>query len=273
MSTSINTSISSVQANSKFRQVAIQAAKEAGGIVKRDFHRKKHVSLKKDLSFVTETDLAAEQAILKIIKKNFPSHAVLSEESGGNMGDEYTWLIDPLDGTTNFVRGTPLFSVCIALLYQKKPIIAAVYNPIANELYTAQRGRGAFLNNKKIHVSTFRDLRRAILAYNFGRGAQNTILLLDIMRKLAGKIKSLRIFASSNLQLCYVAAGRIDGYITLMSSPWDLLPGALIAEEAGAMITARDGSPLTHESGGLVSANSYLHAQLLHVLYGKGTQN
>ncbi len=259
----------SIAPERKFKKVAIRAAKEAGEIVRKDFTREKTISLKKDLSFVTETDLKAERVILNLIRKNFPSHDILSEESGGSIGENYTWVLDPLDGTTNFIRGLPLFSVCIALLYKKKPILAVVLNPIADELYVAQKGKGTFLNNKRIRVSTTRNLKHAIVLFNMGRGAKNFLSLLGTLNKLAGKVKSLRIFASSNLQICYVAAGKFDGYLSLMSSPWDILPGALIAEEAGAKITDKKGDAFRYDEGGLLAANPSLHRQLLKAIYDK----
>lgn len=261
--------VMSIPLNRKFKQIAIQAAKEAGEIAKKDFYRKKSISLKKDLSFVTETDLRAERVILNLIRKNFPSHDILSEESGGSMGENYTWILDPLDGTTNFIRGIPLFSVCIALLYKKKPILAVVFNSIADELYVAQKGKGAFLNNKRIRVSTARNLKQAIILFNMGRGMKSFLSFLRTSRRLAGKIKSLRIFGSSNLQICSVAAGKFDGYLSLMSSPWDLLPGALIAEEAGAKITDKKGGAFRYDEGGLLAANSHIHKKILYAIYDK----
>ena len=153
-----------------YKSEALRAVAKAGKILREEFPQKKKISIKKDFSVVTTADLKADRIIRNIIAANFPSHHILSEESGGEVRDGYTWVVDPLDGTSNFVRGIPIFSVSLALLYQEKPILAAVCNPILNELYVAEKGKGATLNGKPIRVNKTKNPREAVILFNKGRG-------------------------------------------------------------------------------------------------------
>lgn len=259
----------SIVSDRKLKRVAIQAAEEAGRILKTDYFGRKEISVKKDLSFVTKTDIEAEKAIVEIIRKSFPNHNILSEEAGGTVGKNYTWIIDPLDGTTNFIKGIPYFSISLAILYKFKPILAIVFNPITDEFYFAQKEIGAYLNNKPILASREQNLKGSFICINKGSGVRHFVLWIKHLRRIGKFAKNIRALGSSNFEICQVAKGSFDGYINFGSSPWDLIPGAFIVKEAGGKITSFDGTPFTYESSGLLATNGRIHGQVLSTIYAR----
>lgn len=207
-----------MKTNSKFKKVAIQAVKEAGKILKQHFRKPLRVSFKKCFSLVTPVDFKAERIIIKLIKKNFPSHDILAEERGGKIGRNYTWLIDALDGTTNYVKKVPFFAVSLALLYRRKLILGAVFNPVSQELYFAEKGRGVFLNGKRVKINGKRvkikqqqNLSRSTILFAKGRSKRSFMKFCQILKKVGKQCRAFRFWGSSSLEFCHVASGEIDG--------------------------------------------------------------
>lgn len=252
--------------NPNFKKVAIQAAEEGGRALKKYFRKPIKVSLKKDLSLVTGVDFEAEKAIIKLIKKNFPLHDILAEETGGKIGGEYTWLIDPLDGTTNYTKKFPFFSTSIALLYKQNPILSVIFNPISQELYFAEKGKGSFLNGKRIRVGERQALSKAIVLFNKGRAKEDFIKFHKTLKRVGGLCRSFRFWGSLSLELCCVASGRIDGHIDVGSKPWDLAAGVLIVQEAGGRVTNFKGEKYTIQDQYIIASNGKIHNQLLRLI-------
>jgi len=250
--------------------IAIRAARAAGRVLLRYYDRvdSLNVAQKKRNDFVSEVDRAAEAAILEIIRKAYPDHAILAEESGDHSGNDYQWIIDPLDGTTNYLHGFPQFSVSIALQYRGELQSAVVYDPLREEMFTASRGSGAFLDERRIRVSARKDLDGALLGTGFPFRDQTHIdvylaMIKDLIRDTAG----IRRPGSAALDLAYVAAGRTDGFWELGLAPWDFAAGALLVKEAGGVVSDLAGGTRHFDTGNIVTANVKLHQAMLKVLH------
>lgn len=248
--------------DSKFKKVALRAAKAAGKILEKNFRKKISVSYKKDLTPLTGVDLMAEKAIIGLIKRNFPSHDILSEEAGGKFGKEFTWIVDPLDGTTNYIAGISFFAVSIALIKNKEPVLGVIFNPITRELYSAQKGKGAYLNGKKIKINQTANLSKVIL--NFNKGT-DLVGVFKTLIKLAPHIRTFRCYGSID-GMCYLAAGKIEAYITSKPKIHDIVAGALIIKEAGGKITDFDGKEWRINSRNVLAANKKIHRKLLKLI-------
>ncbi len=240
--------------------IAIRAARKAGDFIAKSVDKTDNIETqqKGTNDFVTNIDKAAEQIIIDVIKKSYPEHNIVSEEAGVVEGKEkdYQWIIDPLDGTTNFVKQFPHYSVSIALRIKGRTEIGCVYDPVRNELFTAQRGAGAQLNSKRIRVSTANDLAGTVLATGFPFKAKyHAEGFMKVMSALFVDCADFRRTGSAALDLCYVAAGRVDGYFELNLKPWDQAAGELIAREAGAICTDFAGGTNYLQSGNLIAAN------------------
>lgn len=251
-----------------FRKVAIQAVKKAGEILKKNFRKEINVRYKKDLTPLTDIDLRANEAIVGLIKKNFPSFNILSEESGGNYGKEFTWVIDPLDGTRNYIMGFPFFSVALALLRKKEPILSVVFNPISRELYLAEKGKGAYLNRHKIKVNRINNLSKVVLHFNKGKGADLESELKTLI-KIAPYIRTIRYYGSSDLDICSVASGKVEGYLVNKPHYSDIIPGALIVKEAGGKVTDFDGKDWQIDTNNALITNGKIHNQILKLIKTK----
>ena len=257
-----------MESKSNFKKIALRAAKKAGKILEKNFRKATKIFFKKDSSLLTKVDLKSERAIVQLIKKNFPSHDILSEERGGKIGEKYTWIIDPLDGTRNYSRNIPFFSVSIALVYKKSPILGVVFNPINKELYFSERGKGAFLNGKRIKVGQQQVLSQAIISFSKSPDKEAFIKIYRIL----GKIKKFcftfrfRYFGSTALDLCYIASAKTDVSIGTGLKPWDLAAGILIIREAGGKITNLEGRDCQIEEKNIITANVRLHNQLLKLI-------
>jgi len=246
--------------------IAIRAARSAGNIIVRSMDQidRLNVTSKAENDFVTEIDKAAEQEIIRTLRKSFPGHAILAEESGAKPGDDYLWIIDPLDGTTNFVHGFPQFAVSIALKHKDVIEQAVVYDPVAQELFTASRGRGAHLNDRRIRVTSRANLTGALLGTGFPfKQLEHLDEYLATFRTLLTKTAGIRRAGSAALDLAYVAAGRLDGFWELGLSPWDMAAGILLIEEAGGFVTDFNGEKGFLESGNIVAANPKLIKHML----------
>jgi len=252
--------------NPNFKKVATLAVKEAGKILQKHFGKPIEISFKKDLSLITGIDFKAERIIIKLIKKNFPSHNILSEESGGKTGEKYTWVVDALDGTTNYTKNFPFFSTSIALLYKRDLIMSIVFNPISKELYFAEKGKGSFLNGKRIKVGKQQTLSKAVILLNKGRTKKDFIKFHKILGKVGKLCRTFRFWGSLNLELCYIASGRIDGHIDVGSKLWDFAAGVLIIREAGGKVTDFNGQDWQIDTKNTIATNGKIHNQLLKLV-------
>jgi len=267
-----------------YLSTAIRAALDAGRIHRRYFRKNPDVQKKGPIDLVTEADLAAEAGFRRLIAATFPDHTVLGEEgpresfppkmetpvsiSGGNDSrGRFRWIIDPLDGTTNFAHGLALFCVSIALEIDGQTVIGVVWDPMAEELFTAERGGGARLNGLPTHVSSTAELGDALLCTGFpyrireDRGTQ-----VEVFAGFLQEAQAVRRLGSAALDLCYVAAGRFDGFWEEHLHAWDMAAACLIVEEAGGRATRYDDSPVDLFGGQLVASNGRIHAQMRTVI-------
>jgi myo-inositol-1(or 4)-monophosphatase len=238
--------------------IAIRAARAAGDAIVREMDRVSDISvdIKGKNDFVTEVDRQAEHIIIETIKNAYPNHSFLAEESGKSGESDFVWIIDPLDGTTNFLHGIPHFAVSIALEYKGRLDQAVIYDPVKGELFTASKGKGAQLNNKKIRVSSQKSLDGALLATGFPfREGQEVDKFIKSFKALFPKIAGIRRAGVASLDLAYVACGRFDGFWEYSLKPWDIAAGVLIVQEAGGINSEMSGGLDYMESGNIVSAN------------------
>lgn len=249
--------------NPNFKKVALRATKEAGEILEKHFGKSVEVSFKKDSSLVSNIDLQTEEVIVKLIKKNFPTHNILAEEMGGKIGEKYTWIIDALDGTTNYIKKFPFFSSSVALLYKRDPILGVVFNPVSKEFYFAEKGKGAFLNGKKIRVGIKQTLLGACFLVNKGRTEKDFIKFHQILKKVGELHSHFRFWGALSLEFCYVASGRIEGLIDVGSKPWDFAAGVLIVKEAGGRVTDFQGRDWQIDTKNVIAGNGKIHSLLL----------
>ncbi len=249
--------------------IAVSAARAAGQIILRSLNRAPQLKVHaKGLNdFVSEVDHYAEQEIISTIRKAYPSHSILAEESGEQKGDECQWIIDPLDGTTNYLHGVPQFSVSIALRENNKLQVGVVYDPLKEELYCASRGEGATLNNRKIRVSNQRDLSGSLIGTGLPyRTDQELDKYLATLKALLIQTSGIRRAGSAALDLAYVAAGRFDGFWEFGLNTWDIAAGVLLIQEAGGLVSDFDGGHSYLESGDIVTANSRLYKPFISTL-------
>jgi len=248
---------------------AIKAARQAGNVIIRNLDRLDRVTVehKGRSDYVTEVDRLAEQEIIQVIRKAYPHHAILAEESGAHQGDRYTWIIDPLDGTTNFVHGVPQFAVSICLRHGDELDQAVIYDPVHNDLYTASRGGGAQLNNRRIRVSSVNQFEHALLGTGFPfREMDHVESWIAILRSVMPRSAGVRRPGSAALDLAYVAAGRFDAFWEFGLNIWDMAAGCLLIQEAGGMVSDPLGGRRHLESGNVVAGNPTIHAQLLRLM-------
>lgn len=252
----------------RFKSIALQAVMKAGKLLEKNYKKKINISYKKDLTPLTDIDLEANRIIIDLIRKNFPLHNILSEESGGVFGKEFTWIIDPLDGTRNYILGFPFFSVSLALVKKNEPILGIIFNPISKELYFAEKGRGAYLNGKKIKVNKVNKLSNSVFHFNRGKGSKLESGL-KILLKIAPYIKTIRCSGSPDLDLCPIASGRGEGYIVNKPHCYDIISGAFIDKEAGAKITDFNGKSWQIDSGNVLITNGKIHNRILKIIKAK----
>ena len=252
---------------------AVKAARKAGTLITRASFDidKLNVRRKRQNDFVSEVDEAAEEAIIKILRETYPSHGILAEESGKHGTDaEYVWVIDPLDGTTNFLHGFPQYCVSIGLLHKCKPTQAVVYDPNRNELFTASKGVGAYLNDRRIRVTRTDKLEDALMATGFPfREVEHLDQYLTMFKNVTKATSGIRRPGAAALDLAWVACGRVDGFWEIGLSPWDMAAGALLVREAGGLIGDLDGNDGYLESGRVVATNAKLFSAMLQLLKQK----
>ncbi len=245
-----------------------EVVREAGQLLLASFGQAKEAARKGEIDLVTEADLASERLIVEAIQKRYPGHTLLSEEAIREEGvGEFTWLIDPLDGTINYFHGYPAFAISIALMEKGEVTLGAVYDPLRGEFFYAERGKGATLNNLPIHVSKSDRLVSSILATGFPykRAAIRDNNVAEFVR-LITKVQGIRRGGSAALDLAYVAASRLDGYWEMHLSPWDWAPGGLLVEEGGGKVTDLQGGAWSPFKKSIVATNSRLHEELIKEL-------
>jgi len=245
--------------------MAVRAARAAGDLIMRYLDRVDtlHITAKSRNDFVSEVDKQAEQEIVNILHKAYPQHGFLGEE-GGRQGfgkSEYTWVIDPLDGTTNFLHGFPAFCVSIALLHRDRIECGVIYDPLRQELFTARRGGGAMLDNRRLRVTKQFVFEGALLGTGFPFKEQsNNDAYFGMFRDLMKDAAGVRRAGSAALDLAYVACGRLDGFWEIGLMPWDIAAGILLIQEAGGIVTDFENSDKLFETGNILGANPKLHA-------------
>ncbi len=253
-------------------EAAVHIAREAGKYQRSRLHTDFKVEHKGVINLVTEVDKACEKRIVDYLHKNFPNHDVLAEEGSNTASNaDFKWIIDPLDGTTNFAHGYPLFCVCIALEHKGEIVMGVVYEPNRDEMFTAEKGKGAFCNGRPIRVTPCKDLRQSLLAtgfaYNFRE--EDKLNNFDHFRNLMMRSLAVRRDGVAGIDLCYVACGRYDGFWELYLKPWDIAAGALIVEEAGGRVTSFDGSAFDVYGREILATNGEIHSQMQEVLHGR----
>lgn len=251
----------------QIKSTLFESLKEAGAILKKSLHERRVVHKKSELSLVTATDKAAEKKILQVIGRAFPSHAILTEESPPIGRSDSRWIIDPLDGTTNFAHTCPVACVSIAFEDHGEVLLGGVYDPFRDELFFAEKGKGTTLNKKKIHVSTVKSLAGSLLCTGFPYDRRlNPDQYLVIVKAFMMKVHGVRRTGSAALDLCYVASGRFDGYWEFKLNAWDKAAGMLIVQEAGGKLSDCSGNGLTLDSVQNVATNGKIHREMLEVL-------
>ncbi len=255
----------------KWKRFAIDIALKSGFLLKEKFNGTHKIQYKGDINIVTEADKMSEDLIIDSIKRNFPDHGILSEESPAITGTgKLRWIIDPLDGTTNYSHGYPVFCVSIALENEGVIVLGVIYDPMREDMFVAVRGKGAYLNNKKLKVSSVKNISRSLLAtgfpYDIRESKENN---LDYFNAMAVKVQAIRRAGSAALDLAYLAAGRFDGFWELKLKPWDTAAGCLMVEEAGGVISDIAGKKWHLQSPSLLASNGLIHEQMIRVLNSK----
>jgi myo-inositol-1(or 4)-monophosphatase len=243
-------------------------ARQAGAVLREGYGNVRHIQQKGVIDLVTEFDKRSEEVILSAIQREFPEHAILAEESGRNKTiSEYQWVIDPLDGTTNFAHGIPIFSVTMALFHNNSPILGVTYDPLRDEMFSTESGRGATVNNRPIHVSTQANLERAVIStgfpYDLRTNPRNNFAQF-VQFQL--RTQAVRHLASAALDCAWTAMGRLDGYWEFGVQPWDIGAGVLLVREAGGRVTSIDGDNNFLSQTSILVSNGWLHEQMSRVL-------
>ncbi len=255
---------------SDFLEVAKVAARQASDILIENLGsiRAEDIEKKQIADFVTRVDRESEKRILEIIKGAFPEHQVLAEETGGDREkDGYIWIIDPLDGTTNYIHSYPMFAISIALQYKGEIVAGVVYDPVRDELFSAEKGRGAFLNGQRLSISEKTvEMNSALIATGFPFRAKHLIdEYLGLFKEIFNACSDLRRAGSAALDLAYVAAGRCDGFFEIGLSPWDVAAGSLLVEEAGGIVSDFSGGNEYISTGNIVAAHRDIYEWIINL--------
>ncbi len=252
-----------------FLDVAIAAAREAGAMLRAESGRPKQISYKGEVDIVTESDRRSEELIVKRLREHFPDHAIVAEEGARNpasaAGAKYCWHVDPLDGTTNFAHGYPCFAVSIGLVENEEPIAGVVFNPIADELFSAARGEGAYLNGKLIRVSSVEKLEYSLVATGFPTHHRKRSANMDYYWEYTLRSHGVRRDGSAALDLCSVACGRFDAFWEFNLNSWDTAAGVMLVREAGGIVTDFAGQPYRPGGHDMLASNGQIHEQMRDV--------
>jgi len=246
--------------------VAVEIAREAGDLLLQHFRQPLEITYKRRSDLLTEADRKSEALIVERLQSNFPGHAIVAEEgSGQKTGSDYCWYVDPLDGTTNFAHGFPVFSVSLGLAFRGELVAGVVFDPTRQELFTVERGAGAFLNGARLHVSNNGDLTQCLVATGFPPFATNHDLNVQLYFRFTQLTHGIRRAGSAALDLCCVAAGRFDGFWELKLNPWDKAAGVLLVTEAGGRVSGITGKPFDLLGDDIFASNGLVHDQMLRV--------
>lgn len=249
--------------------IAIRAARNAGDLIQRSADNISQLTINKKgkNDFVSEVDRIAEQEIIQVIKHAFPDHGILAEESGEQKGNDFTWIIDPLDGTANFLHGYPQYAVSIALRNKNKIELGVVYDPLRDELFTATKGGGASLNNRRIRVSKQNDLSAALIGTGFPfKYPQHLDAYLGMFKSLTPTTAGIRRAGSAALDLAYLATGRLDGFWEIGLKEWDMAAGILLVQEAGGVVTDFSFNDHYMRSGNIIIGNPKMHQAIYQAI-------
>jgi myo-inositol-1(or 4)-monophosphatase len=251
---------------SEILNVAVEAAKEAGEFLLDNFGKIGQIESKGDRNFATDLDKKAEVLIIERIKEKFSDHGIIAEESGSsNLDKDYLWIIDPLDGTHNFIRNINIFGVSIGILHKKEFVAGVIYMPGDKELYMGEKGAGAYKNGEKIYVSSNDNLKECSISFDSSIRYSPDIML-KVLGDLASKVFNVRMFGSSARTLSYIAEGRLDFAVEFHDRPWDFAGGVCIIEEAGGKLIDLKGLPLTHKTIGYIASNSCVHDKVKEIV-------
>lgn len=254
--------------------IAIKAIRNASKIILRATDRLDTIRIeeKNHNDFVTDIDQQAEQIIIQTIHESYPDHAILGEESGASGTSDYTWIIDPIDGTSNFLHGHPHFCTAIGIKYKNRIEHGIIYDHLRQELFTATFGGGSFLNDRRIRVATRKQFAGSLIATGFGnKTIKNIEIYLKILAAILPQAAGIRRSGSAALDAAYVACGRVDGFWEMNLAPWDIAAGALIIQEAGGIVTDFEGTSNYLTTGNLIAGNQYLSKTILEVVQKRGT--
>lgn len=254
--------------SARYVAVATEAVLKAGAVQKARYGQAIEVSLKGEIDLVTEVDRACEDLVLRTIRGRFPDHDIVTEEQHlEQTGSSHVWFVDPLDGTTNYAHAYPFFCCSVGLAVDGRVVAGAVYDPLREELFTGARGGGAFLNGRPLRVSTATELLRSLLVTGFPYDLRDDLQAkLRLFNRFMGHARGIRRDGAAALDLCYVAAGRLDAFWEERLQPWDMVAGSVILEEAGGRVTRFDGSPTGLVADELLATNGLLHEAMLAVL-------
>ena len=251
------------------REVALQVVAEAGALLRERFQGEFQVTHKGRGNIVTDLDHLVEERAIQLLCQEFPSFGILAEESDQVLSESsYTWVIDPLDGTRNFASGIPVFSTVLALAHEEEVVLGLTYDPLRDELFLAEHGRGATLNGRSLHVSSRARVQEGVLAFDMGYSNERARDALELMVRLWPGMQSIRIMGSAALGLAYAAAGRIDLYFHHLLYPWDIASGLVLVREAGGVITDKDGNPAGLLTESSIASSPTLHAEFLRLTEG-----
>jgi len=249
------------------KSLIIRAAKEAGKVILKNYDNIGELKFKAPRSIVTKVDLMADKVIIKTIKQRFPDHNFITEETGViKKNSEYTWIVDPIDGTTNFVSKIPNFAVSIALAKNNEVLMGVVYNPCTNEMFFAEKGKGSYLNDKRLKVSKKNKLKDSMLGFSTPSEIVAARNILSILSKNYGTFRGLRNTGSAAINLCYIAAMKTDLYFTLDINSWDAAAAVLIVEEAGGKVTNSKGKKWSINDRKIIASNGILHKKFMKLL-------
>ncbi|MEA3328496.1 MAG: inositol monophosphatase [Candidatus Omnitrophota bacterium] len=254
------------------KELLIKMARQAGAILGDNFGRPLTVKNKEDWSLVTDIDIQAEKKILELIKKNFPEDDILSEEDeavGSDpwavaLAEGFRWVIDPLDGTHNYIKKIPIFGTSIAVEFKNEVVLGAVYMPLAGEFYFAEKGKGAYCNDRRMEVSK-RPLNQVTMLYD-STIRYNKKLMIESLGKIADKVFNIRMLGSTARSLSYLAEGKVDLEIEFSDKPWDFAAGLLLVEEAGGRATDLRGGKWNIKSSGYIASNGLIHDEVLNII-------
>jgi myo-inositol-1(or 4)-monophosphatase len=245
-------------------EVCVDAARQAGALVRSRFLTEMEIRIKSYADIVTDVDLASEKIILGILTSEFPQFSILAEESEPVTNDSaYTWVVDPIDGTRNFAEGIPHFCLVVALAKGNQMVVGVTFDPLKDEMFTAEQGKGAFLNRKRIKVSERQEVPDSILGFDLGYVDQKASLALDMIRSLWPNIQGMRLMGSSALGLAYAACGRLDIYFHHHLSPWDIASGLLLVQESGGNVVDKQGEAANLFTPSIIASSPQLIERFL----------